>query len=155
MLCWAIQDRQVMVESSDKTQSTGEGKGKPLHYSCLENPWTVWALNKDLSNEWMHKLSWAQVWPLLQFSGWGSQYSWRIRKLPNITQLINGQICGLPFSYPVGQVLSELSTMTHQSWVTLHGMAHSLIELDRSVVHVISLVSFLGLWFSFCLRSDR
>jgi len=27
-----------MVESSDKMWSTGEGNGKPLHYSCLENP---------------------------------------------------------------------------------------------------------------------
>ena len=27
-----------MVESSDKTWSSGEGKGKPLQYSCLENP---------------------------------------------------------------------------------------------------------------------
>ena len=27
-----------MVESSDKTWSTGEGHGKPLQYSCLENP---------------------------------------------------------------------------------------------------------------------
>ena len=27
-----------MVESSDKTKSTGEGNGKPLQYSCLENP---------------------------------------------------------------------------------------------------------------------
>ena len=27
-----------MVESSDKTWSTGEGNGKPLQYSCLENP---------------------------------------------------------------------------------------------------------------------
>ena len=25
-------------ESSDKTWSTGEGNGKPLQYSCLENP---------------------------------------------------------------------------------------------------------------------
>ena len=32
------QDRQVMVESSDKTWSTGKGNGKPLQYSCLENP---------------------------------------------------------------------------------------------------------------------
>ena len=30
-------DRQVMVESSDKTWPTGEGNGKPLQYSCLEN----------------------------------------------------------------------------------------------------------------------
>ena len=34
----ATQDRQVRVEISDKTWSTGEGNGKPLQYSCLENP---------------------------------------------------------------------------------------------------------------------
>ena len=27
-----------MVESSDKTWSTGEGNGRPLQYSCPENP---------------------------------------------------------------------------------------------------------------------
>ena len=27
-----------MVESSDKTWSTGEENGKPLQHSCLENP---------------------------------------------------------------------------------------------------------------------
>ena len=32
------QDRWVMVESSDRMWSTGEGNGKPLQYSCLENP---------------------------------------------------------------------------------------------------------------------
>ena len=37
MLCGATQDRWVMVESSDKTWSSGEGSGKPLQYSCLEN----------------------------------------------------------------------------------------------------------------------
>ena len=26
------------MESSDKTRSTGKGNGKPLQYSCLENP---------------------------------------------------------------------------------------------------------------------
>jgi len=34
-------------------------------------------------------------------------------------------------------------------------MAHSFIELDKAVVHVISLISFLWLWFSFCLPSDK
>ena len=38
MPCRATQDGQVMVESSDRTWSTGEGNGKPLQYSCLENP---------------------------------------------------------------------------------------------------------------------
>ena len=32
------QDRRVMVERSDRMWSTGEGNGKPLQYSCLENP---------------------------------------------------------------------------------------------------------------------
>ena len=33
----ASQDRRVMVESSDKMRSTGEGNGKRLQDSCLEN----------------------------------------------------------------------------------------------------------------------
>ena len=61
---------------------------------------------------------------------------------------------GLPFPSPVGHVLSDLSTMTHLSWVDLHSMAHSFIELDKAVVHVIKLISFLWLWFSVCLPSD-
>ena len=38
MPCKATQDKWVMMESFDKTWSTGEGNGKPLQYSCLENP---------------------------------------------------------------------------------------------------------------------
>ena len=57
----------------------------------------------------------------------------------------------LPFPSPVDYILSELSTMSHVSWVALHCMAHCFIELDKAVIHVISLVSFLSLWFSFCL----
>ena len=33
----ATQDRWVIVERSDRMWSTGEGNGKPLQYSCLEN----------------------------------------------------------------------------------------------------------------------
>ena len=36
--CRATQDGRVMVERSDGMWSTGEGNGKPLQYSCLENP---------------------------------------------------------------------------------------------------------------------
>ena len=43
----ATQDGQVMVESSDKTWSTGEGNGKPLQYSCLENPINSMKRQKD------------------------------------------------------------------------------------------------------------
>ena len=34
----ATQDGRVIVERSDRMLSTGEGNGKPLQYSCLENP---------------------------------------------------------------------------------------------------------------------
>ena len=36
-----------MVESSDKMWSTGEGNGKPLQYSCLENPMNSMERQKD------------------------------------------------------------------------------------------------------------
>ena len=36
-----------MVESSDKTWSTGEGNGKPFQYSCLENPMNSVKRQKD------------------------------------------------------------------------------------------------------------
>ena len=43
----ATQDRWVMVERSDRMWSTGEGNGKPLQYSCLENPMTSMKRQKD------------------------------------------------------------------------------------------------------------
>ena len=36
--CGATQDGLVMMERSNRMWSTGEGNGKPLQYSCLENP---------------------------------------------------------------------------------------------------------------------
>ena len=38
MLCGATQDGRVMVERSDRMWSIGEGNGKPIKFSCLENP---------------------------------------------------------------------------------------------------------------------
>ena len=38
MPCGVTQDRQVMVERSDRKWPTGEGNGKRHQYSCLENP---------------------------------------------------------------------------------------------------------------------
>ena len=43
----ATQDEHVMVKSSDKTWSTGEGNGKPLQYSCFENPMNSMKRQKD------------------------------------------------------------------------------------------------------------
>ena len=60
--------------------------------------------------------------------GWGSQGK-------------NTEVVCIPS--PVDHVWSELSTVTHSSWAALHGMAHSFTELDKAVVHVIRLISFL------------
>ena len=49
MPCRATQDGCVMVESSDKFWSTGEGNGKPLQYSCLENPMNSMKRQKDMT----------------------------------------------------------------------------------------------------------
>ena len=73
------------------------------------------------------------------FMGFSRQESW---------------IC-LPFPSPVDHVLSEFSTMTRPSWVALHSMAYSLIELDKAEFHVIRLVSFLWLWFSYLFSLIR
>ena len=45
----ATQDRWVMMETSEKTWSTGEGNGKPLQYSCLENPMNNMKRQKDMT----------------------------------------------------------------------------------------------------------
>ena len=49
MSCRATQDRQVMVESSDKTWPTGEVDGKALQYSCLEKPKNSMKRQKDMT----------------------------------------------------------------------------------------------------------
>ena len=47
MPCGATLDGRVMVESSDKMWSTGEGNSKPLQYSCLENTMNSMKRQKD------------------------------------------------------------------------------------------------------------
>ena len=47
MSCGTTQDGQVTVERSDRMWSTGEGNGKPLQYSCLENPMNNIKRQKD------------------------------------------------------------------------------------------------------------
>ena len=49
MPCRATQDGQVIVESSHKTQSVGEGNGKSVQYSCLENPINSTKRQKDVT----------------------------------------------------------------------------------------------------------
>ena len=47
MPCGATQEGWVMVERSDRMWPTGEGNGKPLQYSCLENPMNSMKRQKD------------------------------------------------------------------------------------------------------------
>ena len=49
MLSRATEGGQIMVESSDKTWSTGERNGKALQYSCLENPKKIMEMQKDMT----------------------------------------------------------------------------------------------------------
>ena len=48
--CGATQNGQVMVERSDKMLSAGEGNGKPLQYSCLENP--MHSMKRQWPQDW-------------------------------------------------------------------------------------------------------
>ena len=49
MQCRATQDGWVMVESSDKMWSSGEGNGKPAQYSCLEKLKDSMKRQKDMT----------------------------------------------------------------------------------------------------------
>jgi len=49
MLCRATPNGCVMVENSDKTWSTGEGNGKPLQHSYLENCMNSMKRQKDVT----------------------------------------------------------------------------------------------------------
>ena len=61
------------------------------------------------------------------------------------------------FAIPFSSGPHFVRTLHHDLSVlsTLHGMAHSFIELNKAVVHVISLISFMQLWFSLCLPSEE
>ena len=49
MPCRVIQNGWVIVESSDNMWSAAEGNGKPLQYSCLENPMNSIKKQKDIT----------------------------------------------------------------------------------------------------------
>ena len=57
-----------MVESSDKTWSAGEGNGKALQYSCLENPMNHMK-GKKIGHWKMNSLGWEVPTMILEISG--------------------------------------------------------------------------------------
>ena len=48
---YSISSKGLLVESSDKTWSTGEGNGKPLQYSCHTNSMNSMKTQKDMTLE--------------------------------------------------------------------------------------------------------
>ena len=75
MPCGATQDRWVMVERSDRMWSTGEGNGKPLQYSCLENPMNSMVMtnldnilkSRDITLQTKVRLVNAMVFPVVMY----------------------------------------------------------------------------------------
>ena len=49
MPCTATQDGWLMVDRYDKTWSTGDGNGKLLQYSCLENAMNSMKMQKGMT----------------------------------------------------------------------------------------------------------
>ena len=74
-------------------------------------------------------------WPFIQFMRFSRQVYWG----------------GLPFPPPMDHGLLELSGMTHPSWVALHGMAHSFIELCKSLHHDKVVIHEGAIWVDFDL----
>ena len=65
---WGHRDRRVMVERSDRMLSSGEANGKPLQYSCLENPMNSMKRQKGRTlNDELPRLVGANM--LLEISG--------------------------------------------------------------------------------------
>ena len=62
----------------------------------------------------------------------------------------------IPWTENPSRLQSMGSQRVGHNWATSlsHGMTHGFTELNKAVIHVICLVSFLWLWFSFCLPSD-
>ena len=123
---------------------------KTLDFTSITNHihnWVgvVFALTPSLHSFWNYFSTLLQ-WHIGHLLTWGVHHS--------VSCLFAFSYCSwqeywsdLPFPSPASHVLSELSTMTCLFWVALHGMAHSFIELDKAVVHVISLVSFCDCGF--------
>ena len=80
----------------------------------------AWHVNSDLSNSWSNRQS-----GHIHFTGFLRQEYW----------------IGLAFPPSVDHILLGLFTVTHPTWVSLHGMAQSFIELsktfclDKAVIH--------------------
>ena len=95
----ATQDWRVMVERSDRMWSTGEGDGKPLQYSCLENHMNSMKRQNDrvLKEELPRSVGFIIKYIQLFVTLWGVEHqafllftiSWSLLKLLSIELVIN------------------------------------------------------------------
>ena len=95
----ATQDWRVMVERSDRMWSIGEGDGKPLHYSCLENPMNSMKRQNDrvLKEKLPRSVGFIIKYIQLFVTPWGVEHqafllftiSWSLLKLLSIELVIN------------------------------------------------------------------
>ena len=133
ILCRATQDGLVMVESSGKTWSPREGNGKPLQYSCLENPmtvWTVWIMVVPL--KWKHRIltfrlpvkSWFESFKILceMVSTHGVTKSW--------TQLSNG---------------TTIIILTYEIYYLVFNIG-SLPNIPNSFIYTKTLLKIISSW---------
>ena len=90
MLCGATQNGWVKVERADRMWSTGEGNGKPLQYSCLENPMNSMNRQNGIPVELFQILKdavkvlhsvYQQIWKTQQWPGTGKcQFSFQSQR---------------------------------------------------------------------------
>ena len=90
----------------------------------LSSPVAYWTPS-DLGDSYFGVVS---FWPFIQFMrfSWPSYWS------------------SLPFPSPVDHILSELSAVTHLSWVALHSMTHSFVELHKPLCHDKAVIHEVG-----------
>ena len=105
---------------------------------------SFWSYFSTLLKYWapttMGSSSFSYLFAFSYYCSWGSQGKDIEVVCHSLLQWTS--FCQNPPSWPV-----------HLGWPYMAW--HSFIELDKAMIHVISLVSFLWLWFSFCLPSDR
>ena len=92
MPCRATHDRLVMVESSDTTWSAREGNGKPLQYSCLENPINNMKRQRDMTLKDEIPRSVSSV-----------QFSSVAQSCPTLCDPMNHSTPGLPVHYQLSE----------------------------------------------------
>ena len=112
MPCGATQDGRVMVESSDKKWSTGEGNGKPLQYSYLENPMNSQSV-QSLSPVQLSVTPWTaahQASPSIT-SSWGLLKLMSIESMPSNHLILCQPLVLLPSIFPNITVFSKESVL--------------------------------------------